>query len=853
MARKKKNDVDQLGLLEARVSTAPCVPGIRDKVKAWRDCGYKGTTDTTRLLLNHWFYNDHRLPNGCKFEYHYFQREAVETLIYLYEVANIRRHKNLVETFATRRDLRLLQYDEFARYCVKMATGSGKTKVMSLAVAWQFFNAVAEARDDFAKTFLLIAPNVIVFERLRTDFEGGQIFNTDPVIPNELRVYWDFQCYMRGESERAGSLGALYLTNIQQFYERQGNDSDEPDALAAVLGSKPPAEKLTVEDIDKRIIARGGTLAVLNDEAHHTHDEESEWNKIIRQLNKDVPKGLAAQFDFTATPRHSKGQLFSWTIFDYPLKQAILDNVVKRPLKGIAKGILEQRSDIASTRYQAYLTAGVERWKEYREQMKPFGKKPVLFVMMNDTEDADDVGDWLQKKYPSEFSGDKLLVIHTDKSGEVSKKDLDKARTVSRQVDHEASPVNCIVSVLMLREGWDVQGVTVIVGLRPYTSKANILPEQTVGRGLRLMFRGTGSGYIEHVDVIGNSTFIEFVEQLEREEELQLETFEIGKEKVVIVTIAPDEKKKDKDIPIPVLSPVLTRKKSLAEEIAEMDVNKFKCPVLPRKQGDAAAKKFRYEGYDIITLQKMVEREYTIPQPQTAEEVIGYYARRIAQDVKLPSQFSALAPKVREFLAKKAFGEPVNLDEPAMLKAISSNVAQYVTIKTFVEALRKLVLTELQPQLLHAGRALSETPPFPWSRPTMRASKCVFNLVPCDNEFEKEFAQFLEKADDVVRFAKLPEQFGFVIEYTDNAGNFRHYEPDFVVLTNDGRNHIVETKGLEDVNVANKDRAAKLWCENTSRLTGKPWNYVKVLQTEYNNLQATQFSDLLVLGGRQLL
>ena len=853
MPRKKKSDIDQLGLLEARVSTAPCVPGIRDKVKAWRDGGYKGATDTTRLLLNHWFYNDHRLPNGCKFEYHYFQREAVETLIYLYEIANIRRHKNLVETFATRRDLRLLQYDEFARYCVKMATGSGKTKVMSLVIAWQFFNAVAEARDDFAKTILLIAPNVIVFERLRTDFEGGQIFNTDPVIPNELRVYWDFQCYMRGESERAGSLGALYLSNIQQFYERENGETNEPDALTAVLGSKPPAEKLAVEDVDKRIIARGGALAVLNDEAHHTHDEESEWNKIIRQLNKEVPKGLAAQFDFTATPRHSKGQLFSWTIFDYPLKQAILDNVVKRPLKGIAKGIAEQRSDIASTRYHAYLTAGVERWKEYREQLKPFGKKPVLFVMMNDTEDADDVGDWLQKKYPSEFSGDKLLVIHTDKSGEVSKKDLDMARKVSREVDHETSPVNCIVSVLMLREGWDVQGVTVIVGLRPYTSKANILPEQTVGRGLRLMFRGTGSGYIEHVDVIGNNTFIEFVEQLEREEELQLETFEVGKEKVVIVTIAPDEKKKDKDIPIPVLSPVLTRKKSLAEEIAEMDVSQFKCPVLPRKQDDAVAKKFRYEGYDIITLQKMVEREYTIPQPQTAEEVIGYYARRIAQDVKLPSQFSALAPKVREFLTKKAFGEPVNLGEPAMLKAISSNVAQYVTIKTFVEALRKLVLTELQPQLLHAGRALSETPPFPWSRPTLKASKCVFNLVPCDNEFEKEFAQFLEKADDVVRFAKLPEQFGFAIEYTDNAGNFRHYEPDFVVLINAGTHFIVETKGLEDVNVVNKDRAARLWCENTTLLTGKPWAYLKVLQTEYNQLQATQFADLLVLGGRQLL
>lgn len=171
----------------------------------WREDGYKGVSGTTRILLNHWFCTDHRLPNGRKFEYHLSQQNAIETLIYLFEVAKVRRHKNLVETFATRSDLRLLQYDDFPRYCVKMATGSGKTKVMSLAMAWQFFNAAAEGRDDYAKTFLVIAPNVIVFERLRTDFEGGRIFQVDPVIPNELRVFWDFQSYMRGDGERASS------------------------------------------------------------------------------------------------------------------------------------------------------------------------------------------------------------------------------------------------------------------------------------------------------------------------------------------------------------------------------------------------------------------------------------------------------------------------------------------------------------------------------------------------------------------------------------------------------------------------------------------------------------------------
>ncbi|MGH6678266.1 MAG: hypothetical protein ACREDL_04835, partial [Bradyrhizobium sp.] len=279
----------------------------------------------------------------------------------------------------------------------------------------------------------------------------------------------------------------------------------------------------------------------------------------------------------------------------------------------------------------------------------------------------------------------------------------------------------------------------------------------------------------------------------------------------------------------------------------------FDCPVLPRKQDDAAAKTFHYEGYDIITLQKLIERDYTIPEPQTPEEVIGYYAKRIAQDVKLPSQFAALAPKVREFLETKAFGGPVTLNEPSMIKAISSNVAQYVTVKTFVEALRKLVVAELEPQLLHAGRPLSETAPFPWSRATLDADKCIFNLVPCDNEFEKEFARFLQKAPDVERFAKLPEQFGFAIEYTDSAGNLRYYEPDFVARVGDGIHYVVETKGLEDTNVANKDRAAQLWCENATKLAGQPWAYLKVLQTAYTRLQPTRFEDLLVLAPGRLV
>lgn len=604
--RRRRSLRDQPGLFEARVRTAPCVPAIRAAVTEWVRGDYRGVSDTTRQLLNYWFHTDHRLPNGRQFRYYRCQREATETLIYLYEVVGVRRYRDLMERYAPNlADLRLLRYDDFSRYCIKMATGSGKTKVMSLAIAWHYFNAVLEGRDDYCRAALLIAPNVIVFERLRTDFAGGRIFRTDPVIPPELSIYWDMECYLRGEGERASSQGALYLTNIQQFYERPDRAArKEPEPMLGVMGSRPTGEKLEIEDFDTRIAARGGPCLMINDEGHHTHDEESEWNRFIRRLHAQVSGGLGAQLDFTATPRHTKGGLFTWTIYDYPLKQAIIDGIVKRPMKGITRGIPEGRSDIASVRYRTHLTAGVERWREYATQLAPLNQKPILFVMMNRTKDADDVGDYLRRKYPADFAAEKLLVIHTDRKGEVSKRDLDKARKVAREVDDQTSPVNAIVSVLMLREGWDVQNVTVVVGLRPYTAKANILPEQTIGRGLRLMFRGWAvrPTYTERVDIIGNAKFLEFVEQLERDEEIEFEEFDLEKDKLVIVTIAPDPAKMDKDITVPVLSPILARKKSLADETEGLDVASLHCPVLPMKEDDRAAKSFAMRAMTSLRL-----------------------------------------------------------------------------------------------------------------------------------------------------------------------------------------------------------------------------------------------------------
>jgi type III restriction enzyme len=172
-----------------------------------------------------------------------------------------------------------------------------------------------------------------------------------------------------------------------------------------------------------------------------------------------------------------------------------------------------------------------------------------------------------------------------------------------------------------------------------------------------------------------------------------------------------------------------------------------------------------------------------------------------------------------------------------------------VTVKTFATVLRGLVVEELSPTLEHPGRALSETEPYPFSRPTLEASKTVFNLVAGDNEFERQFGQFLQDAPDVESFAKLPRRFGFTIEYTDSATNLRYYEPDFVAVDLDGSRYVIETKGQENIDVAHKDRAATIWCENASLLTGVIWLYLKVPQIEFGKLQPRELSEAVVAFG----
>ena len=180
-------------------ATASCAPAVANAALEWREKGYPGATDTSKRLLAWWFDTDHEVDER-PFSFYPAQRQAIESLIYVYEVLKRRNQQELLTAFLSNPNVRLLQHGDFARYGIKMATGSGKTMVMALSVVWSYLNAVNEPEcGDYAKCFLIVAPNVIVFERLAGDFNGGEVFRRYPMIPPEFADQWrDMRFVMRG-------------------------------------------------------------------------------------------------------------------------------------------------------------------------------------------------------------------------------------------------------------------------------------------------------------------------------------------------------------------------------------------------------------------------------------------------------------------------------------------------------------------------------------------------------------------------------------------------------------------------------------------------------------------------------
>lgn len=336
---------------------------IREEVKRWREADYPNTTRVTKELLHFWFCNNERTP---EFSLFFCQREAVETAIYLNEVADRDPNKGraLLHELQDRRETISLNPDDILpRTAFKMATGTGKTVVMAMLILYNYINKQEYHGDTrFADHFLLVAPGITIRDRLSVlyiddrkinRYDKNDYYHTRGLIPDQY------------ESLLGGLNAAITITNYHQFEPKvyTGKKASPMDGKMVYNKETHQLEKQTDKEEYSSVLSRllgrnmrGKRILVINDEAHHCYlpkttskaksDEEREteeenqkamvWFEGLRQMRLN---GYRVQqvYDLSATPYYLKGSgypeysLFPWTVSDFGLVDAIESGLVKIP------------------------------------------------------------------------------------------------------------------------------------------------------------------------------------------------------------------------------------------------------------------------------------------------------------------------------------------------------------------------------------------------------------------------------------------------------------------------------------------------------------------------------------------
>jgi type III restriction enzyme len=514
-------------------------------------------TPVTSELLRWWFQEDYRATRDVNF--HIGQRDAIAAIVYAHEVLGAESLLDLYEKLDRSAILQPGRLGELTsernghpKYAAKMATGTGKTWVLNALLVWQYLNAVATPDDPrFTTNFLIVAPGLIVYERLldsflgRRDDDGDRDFATSDVaamselfVPDQYRpsvlAFVQSSTVEKQEIGRkvTGS-GLIAITNWHRLTGQEDPDFlDEPedeaiapgadiDARAAAASFVPltpgTSSGNSLDVLDRRNL-RGEamqwlrdlpSLVVFNDEAHHVHsgragdDTEVEWQRSLNDLARDKGRRFV-QVDFSATPYNESGKKRSWfphIVTDFSLQDAMAAGLIKalaldkrQEIASIPNRDLEFRAirgedgELTLAEGQrTMLRAGLRRLEILEEQFAGIdpGKHPKLLVMVEDTKVSPLVEEFLREEGLRE---EEFLRIDskTRNKEELGAKDLDEVRERLFAIDRHADP-RVVISVLMLREGFDVNNICVIVPLR--SAESGILAEQTVGRGLRLMWR----------------------------------------------------------------------------------------------------------------------------------------------------------------------------------------------------------------------------------------------------------------------------------------------------------------------------------------------------------------------------
>ncbi|MDP4301732.1 DEAD/DEAH box helicase family protein [Leptothrix discophora] len=936
---------DPLALSKALTAyTAPLCNGLAHGAADLFDL----VTPTTAELLHVWFGEDMTATRqGLNF--HPGQRQAILNTIVAHEVLAAGSLRELYEKVAP---TALLAGDRLAevsdarhahpKYCLKMATGTGKTWVLQALLIWQLLNknaALAEGRDDprFTRQFMVVAPGLIVYERLLDAFcgklvagstSGARDFATSDLvryaelfIPAAHRA--SVLAFVRGnvcsKSEiglKATGNGMIAITNWHLLAE--GDVEDEvPDVHApgelpdpqrvvdAVLPLTPGRAAGNSLDMLDRRYARGNVLAylaslpelmVFNDEAHHIHEvrregetTEVEWQKSLRRIAETKGRRFV-QVDFSATPYNDVGTptrrrkvYFPHIVTDFDLQSAMRAGLVKSlvldrrseigalPLEFKAERD-EHGNPILSAGQRVMLRAGLHKLRKLETDFARIDptRHPKMLVVCEDTGVSPLVAGFLRDEGLAE---DEVMTIDSGKKAELGPRDWLPVRERLFNVDRHARP-RVIVSVLMLREGFDVNNICVIVPLR--SSQAQILLEQTIGRGLRLMWRDPEyadlkrenrerinagqepENLLDILSIVEHPAFQSFYDELMHEGLAGISTDDADERSGTGDVVASELREGHEafDFAIPFIL------READEVIAHAPLDVATLPAFTTLgldqlkgllgQGDQFVSQdlqsstlfgsyridgavMRVGGYNdyLSRLTRRISQALSQPLPKT-----GKVANHLAQPY-LQVNTVELTGWLDDYVWDRLFGRDFNpLADDNWRVLLLQPVVDHVT-KVFGMALLDAQERRIEGETEVRHRRLSEVPRLMVRTScSVAVSKCIYPRLPYPSHhggLERTFMHWAQADAGIQAFCKISEtRHGFArLRYVKEDGLPAFYSPDFLVRTDDAI-HLVETKAQAQTlhpNVQRKRRAALAWCERINQLPeadrdGRPWHYV---------------------------
>ena len=906
-------------------------------------------TPTTHELLQHWFCEPFTTERTINF--HLGQRQAILNTIYLHEVAKVRtvedNYSAIIADQMGQVDMTTLAQAKYQmpKYAIKMATGTGKTWVMHALILWQMLNARhlestdENGRSTYTQKFLLIAPGIIVYERLLDAYLGKMKDGVRHIETSDLHLFQELfippqyreevfnfvqtntVSKEQGIGRKATGEGMIAITNWHLFISNSDNNPAEEDDILSINDPEKLIDTLlplrpgtaignSLDVLDRRYL-RGteaeylhdlSDLMIINDEAHHVHEnsgdqEDVQWQQALDYIMEG--KRCRLQVDFSATPYEQRGSgkrqrkiFFPHIVVDFDLNEAMRHGLVKTlsldqrqsltELEDLDyNAIREGRSVIAlSDGQKLMLRAGLVRLNRLQ---KDFGtqKYAKMMVVCEDTKVTPLVEQYL---IAEGLTPEEVLRVDSDAKGSVKEADWKEVSENLSNMDHHATP-RVVVSVMMLREGFDVNNICVIVPLR--SSESSILLEQVVGRGLRLMWREPEYAesksenrhrlliekreplnYMDILFIVEHPRFREFYDDLIKGGLAAIETEETSTSAMgdmVRAELKEDYEKYD------FAWPYILRESEELLDLPMPDISTMR--IFDAYPLDKLRRFLATEGETFVSqavAMKTTFGKFSVRADLFTADSYREYLRKLLRTIthlqlrNMPLMQvgeAMIMQTLDRYIRTRLFGcefDPFNGNDWKILLAQNGVVTQHI-VKEMAAA-----LYNLQQQVQTTEAEVDETWFSSVQSLPMRIEyseeyhKTIYTRTAYPSHgggLEHAFMEFIDNDGDVLRWIKISEtRHGFAsLKYMRNDGLLASYHPDFLVATKE-KTYMVETKGqdkVRDINVQQKRRAAIEWCAKINTLPADKrrdttWEYVIIGENDFYALSTNgaTFEDI---------